>query len=173
MRSPGKALFTLLLALATASLSMSLAADNNPALWKHQVTGDFFFFFAHLKSGLETGQFLISGEEDLAAGLENNKHLFAGEEWNKIGFKEVRAVHFCSIMFNQEVFNINMEWSVLCPFKVVAYNMQKNPKQVTILMVKPSYMLEKDKTKQAREIGKKIDERIFKAITSGVRMEIP
>jgi uncharacterized protein (DUF302 family) len=66
-----------------------------------------------------------------------------------------------------------MEWSVRCPFKVVVYSMKKNPKQVTILMVRPSYLLEKDKTRQAKEIGKKIDERIFTAITAGVRMEIP
>ncbi len=173
MNSPRKSLFTWLLALAALSLSMSSVADDNPAFWRHQVTGDFDTVYAHLKSGLETGQFLISGEENLAAGLENNKHMFGKEDWNKIGFKEVKAVHFCSILFNQEVFNINMEWSVLCPFKVVVYNMKKDPKKVSILMVRPSYILEKDKTKQAKDIGKKIDDRIFGAITKSVRMEIP
>ncbi len=173
MKNPRKILFSWLLALMALSMSMSLVADDNPAFWRYQVTGDFDTVYAHLKSGLETGQFIISGEENLAAGLENNKLMFGKEDWNKIGFKEVKAVHFCSILFNQEVFNINMEWSVLCPFKVVAYNMKKDPKKVTILMVKPSYVLEKDKTKQAKEIGKKIDERIFSAITKSVRMEIP
>jgi uncharacterized protein (DUF302 family) len=153
--------------------AVPVLADGNPTLWKYKIKGDFAAVYSHMKSGLEAKQFILSGEEDLAAGLENNKHMFEGKDYNTIGFKDVRAVHFCSIMFNQEVFNIDMDWSVLCPFKVVAYTMKKDPQTVNIVMVRPSYVLSKDKNKKAKEIGKKIDERVFGAITAGVKMEIP
>ena len=53
-------------------------------------------------------------------------------------------------------------------FKLVAYSMKKTPKDVTIVIQRPSYALDKDPHPRAREIGKKVDERIMSAIKEGV-----
>jgi hypothetical protein len=67
-------------------------------------------------------------------------------------------------VFNQEVFNADLDWSILCPFKLVAYTTKKDPKSVTIIMVRPTYLLERDTNKKAKEVGKKIEDRIVTAI---------
>ena len=146
---------------------VSRAADN-PALWKYQVKGDFAAVLNQLKNGLAAGQFILTGEENLSKGLENNKHLFPEGKWNTIGFEHVTALHFCSLVFNQEVFNINMDWSVLCPFKVVVYNMKQTPTNVTIVLPRPTYLLAQDPNPRAAEIGKKIEDRIISAIKDGL-----
>lgn len=143
-------------------------AAGSPAFWKYQVKGDFGEVLNHLRHGLAAGQFILTAEENLSKGLENNKHLFPAGQWNTIGFDNVTAVHFCSVVFNQEVFNINIDWSILCPFKVVAYTMKQAPKDVTIIMLRPTYLLERDPNKRAREIGGKIEDRIINAIKEGL-----
>ena len=158
----------LCLAVVVSGMIAPAHAAENPALWQYQVKGDFATVLTHLKHGLEAGQFIITAEENLSKGLENNKHLFAEGKWNTIGFDNVTAVHFCSVVFNQEVFNINMDWSVLCPFKVVAYSMKKSPNNVTIVTLRPTYLLAKDPHPKAKEIGKKIEERIVSAIKEGL-----
>lgn len=162
----------LIVVFPLAGLPIAQAADN-PALWKHRVQGEFDTVLANLKSGLETAQFLISGEEDLAKGLENNKHLLGGDlKWNTIGFDRDR-VHFCSIVFNHEVFNIDMDWSVLCPFKVVAYTMKEAPRTVHLVLVRPTYLLRNDRHRKARDVGQRIEDRIVNAIRSGTGLELP
>ena len=156
-----------LLAVMFGLAGVARAADN-PAFWKFQAKGDFAPVLTDLKNGLQAAQFIITAEEHLSKGLENSKHLFPDGKWNTIGFDNVTAVHFCSLVFNQEVFNINMDWSVLCPFKLVVYTMKKAPKDVTIIIQRPSFALEKDSHPRAKEIGKKIDERIMTAIKEGV-----
>ncbi len=165
-----KAILATVLAVLFALLGFTgtARAADNPAFWKFQAKGEFAGVLGNLKDGLEAAQFIITAEENLSKGLENNKHLFPGGKWNSIGFDNVTAVHFCSVVFNQEVFNINMDWSVLCPFKLVAYSMKKTPKEVTIVIQRPSYALDKDPHPRAKEIGKKIDERIMSAIKEGV-----
>jgi uncharacterized protein (DUF302 family) len=157
-----------LVGLAVAGLSAGARAADNPAFWKHQAKGDFAKVVAHVKQGLEAAQFQITQEENLSKGLENNKHLFPAGKWNSIGFDNVTAVHFCSVVFNQEAFNIELDWSILCPFKLVAYTTKKAPKDVNLVMIKPTYVMEKDKHAKAREIGKKIEERIVAAIQEGL-----
>jgi uncharacterized protein (DUF302 family) len=76
----------------------------------------------------------------------------------------VRAIHFCSLVFNQEVFNVDLDWSVLCPFKLVAYTTKKEPQNVTIVMVRPTYLLAKDSNKKAAAVGKRIEDRIITAL---------
>jgi len=159
---------TCFLAFAGGLLPCSALAAENPALWKFQVKGDFNTVLPNLKSALEAKQFMITGEENLSKGLENNKQVFGETKWNTIGFQNVTAVHFCSLAFNHEVFNINMEWSVLCPFKVVVYNMKSKPDQIMVLLTRPSYLLAKDSHPKAKAIGKKIDERIESAIKEGI-----
>ncbi len=121
-----------------------------------------------MKLGLEAAQFQITTEENLSRGLENNKHLFPEGAWNTIGFDNVTSVHFCSIVFNQEAFNIELDWSILCPFKLVAYTTKKAPKDVTIVLVKPTYILEKDTNKKARDVAQRIENRIVNAIKEGL-----
>jgi uncharacterized protein (DUF302 family) len=94
--------------------------------------------------------------------------VFPAGKWNTIGFDHVTAVHFCSVVFNQEVFNINLDWSVLCPFKVVAYTTKKAPDEVNLVMVKPTYILAKDTHKQATAVGQRIEKRIVQAIMDGL-----
>ncbi|HJX16862.1 MAG TPA: hypothetical protein VJ437_01565 [Acidiferrobacterales bacterium] len=158
----------LCIAVVISGMAAPAHAAENPALWKHQVKGDFATVLTHLKHGLEAGQFIITAEENLSKGLENNKHLFPAGKWNSIGFDNVTAVHFCSVVFNQEVFNINMDWSVLCPFKVVAYSMKKSPNSVTIVTLRPTYLLAQDLHPKAKEIGKKIEDRIVSAVKEGL-----
>lgn len=152
----------LALLLITAPLA-AIAADI-PSLWKHQTKGNFDQVVEKIKRGLSVGQFQITAEENLSKGLENNKHMFPPGKWNTIGFDNVRAIHFCSVVFNQEVFNIDLDWSVLCPFKLVAYTTKKAPQNVTVIMVRPTYLLAKDPNKKAAEIGKKIEERIIASL---------
>jgi uncharacterized protein (DUF302 family) len=146
---------------------LAVRAAENPAFWKHEVKGEFAPVLANLKTSLEAKQFLITGEENLAKGLENNKQVFGADKWNTIGFKDVTAVHFCSLVFNQEVFNLNMDWSILCPFKVTAYTMKNKPGVVTVITVRPSYLLAKDTHPKAKEIGRKIERRIIEALREG------
>jgi uncharacterized protein (DUF302 family) len=157
-----------LLVLNLLVTTTSAQAAENPALWKYHVKGDFATVLTNLKSGLETAQFVITGEENLSKGLENNKDVFGADKWNTIGFANVTAVHFCSLVFNQEVININMDWSVLCPFKAVVYSMKAAPQEVTIITVRPSYLLKNDSHAKAKEIGQRMDKRISDAIKSGV-----
>lgn len=161
-------LLSLALALALASGTAVQAADN-PALWKYQVKGDFNAVLASLKSGLEAKQFQITAEENMSKGLENNKAIFGKDKWNTIGFKNVTVVHFCSMVFNQEVYNLNMDLAILCPFKAVVYNMKAKPDQITIMTIRPSYLVEKDPFKKSAEVGKKIEERIIATIKESVQ----
>ena len=166
-------LFLLCFALAVSLVNTPAVADKAPAFWKMNTTGDFDTVVSNLKSGLEAAQFLLTDEEDLAKGLENNKHMLGGEyKWNTIGFKRVTAVHFCSVVFNHEAFNIDMDLSVLCPFKVVAYSMKESPNTVTIITVKPTHLV-KGGSYKAKKLGKKIEKRILDAIKAGVKQEIP
>lgn len=158
----------LLAAALAAFLAMPAAATDNPAFWKTQIQGDFNEVLNNLRQGLMAAQFQITQEENLSKGLENNKHLFPAGKWNTIGFDNVTAIHFCSIVFNQEVFNIDLEWSILCPFKLVVYNTRMAPREVTILMVRPTYLLARDPNKKAGEVGRKIEDRIIAAIQDGL-----
>ncbi len=162
------ALLLCFLFVAWAGPNAAARAADNPAVWKYQVKGDFDTVLAHVKTGLEAKQFQISGEENLSKGLENNKAVLGEDKWNTIGFQNATAVHFCSLVFNREVFNLNMDWSVLCPFKVVVYNMKKHPDQITVIFTRPSYLLAKDPHKKAREVGHKIENRIIEAIKEGL-----
>jgi uncharacterized protein (DUF302 family) len=155
------------LTLVAAGAAAARAAEN-PAFWKYQVKGSFSEVLTNVKQGLEAGQFQITAEENLSKGLENNKHLFPEGKWNTIGFDNVTAVHFCSVVFNQEAFNITLDWSILCPFKLVAYTTRKAPKDVTLVLVRPTYILAKDTNKQAGETGRKIEDRIIGAIKEGL-----
>ncbi len=151
-----------------AGLSAPGYAAENPALWKYQVKGDFDTVLASLKTGLEVRQFQITGEENMSKGLENNKKVFGEDKWNTIGFQNVTVVHFCSTVFNQEVYNLSMDLAILCPFKAVVYNMKAKPDQITIMTTRPTYLVAKGDRK-AREAGKKIENRIVTAIKESVQ----
>ena len=155
------------LALMLGAGTAAYAADN-PAVWKHEVKGDFNAVLASLKSGLEAKQFQITAEENMSKGLENNKKVFGEDKWNTIGFKNVSVVHFCSLVFNHEVYNLNLEWAILCPFKAVVFSMKAKPEQITILTTRPTYLMAKDPHPKAREVGKKIEDRIVSAIKESV-----
>ncbi|MDA8259221.1 MAG: DUF302 domain-containing protein [Betaproteobacteria bacterium] len=150
-----------------ALFPLAVQAAENPAFWKHQVKGEFATVLANLKAGLEARQFTITGEENLAKGLENNKQVFGADKWNTIGFQDATSVHFCSLVLNQEVFNLNMDWSILCPFKVTAYTMKNKPGVVTLITVRPSYLLARDPHPKAKEIGRKIERQIIEALREG------
>jgi uncharacterized protein (DUF302 family) len=162
------------LAVALLLAAPPVQASDSPALWRYQTKGEFDAVLNNLKSGLERAQFLISGEEDLAKGLENNRHLLGGDlRWNVIGFERVTAVHFCSILFNHEVFNTDLDWSVLCPFKVVAYNLKESPNVVHIVTVRPTHLVKDERNKNMRELGTKVERRIVEAIKTGIALEPP
>lgn len=163
-----KVLVSLALALMMLGAGTAAYAADNPAVWKYQVKGDFNTVLASLKSGLEARQFQITGEENMSKGLENNKKVFGEDKWNTTGFQNVTVVHFCSMVFNYEVYNLNMDWAILCPFKAVVYNMKAKPDQVTILTTRPTYLMAKDPHKKAKEVGKKIEDRIVTAIKESV-----
>ena len=110
-----KVLVSLALALTMLGAGTAAYAADNPALWKHQVKGDFNTVLASLKSGLEARQFQITGEENMSKGLENNKKIFGEDKWNTIGFENITVVHFCSLVFNHEVYNLNMDWAIPVP----------------------------------------------------------
>lgn len=163
----GPGLLALMLAGISAFAAPAFAAGN-PAFLKLQAKGDFDAVLSSVKTALEAKQFMITGEEDLAKGLENNKEVFGEDKWNTIGFQRATAVHFCSLTFNQEVFNQDMNWSVLCPFKAVLYNMKASPNDIHVVMVKPSYLLARDPHKKAGAIGRKIEARILDALKEGI-----
>lgn len=152
------------MAVVVALVPLTAGAADNPAFLKYQIKGEFAQVLDHLKAGLESKQFLITGEENLAKGLENNKQIFGADKWNTIGFKEATAVHFCSLVFNQEVFNLTMDWSILCPFKLTAYTMKKQPGVVNVVTLRPTYLLARDPHPKAGEIGRKIESRIVEAL---------
>ena len=158
----------ILLFLFITLVPSSSYAQGNPALWKYQTQGHFDAVLEDLKTGLEAAQFTITSEENLSKALARNRHVFGEDKWNTIGFQNATAVHFCSLVLNQEVFNITMDWSILCPFKVVAYSMQAKPDEVTIVLMRPTYLLEKDPHPKGREVGKRIEKRIIDAITESV-----
>lgn len=145
-----------------------LLGAENPAFMKFQAKGDFATVLSNVKQALETAQFVISAEENLSKGLEKNKQLFPEGAWNSIGFDNVTAVHFCSLVFNQEVFNINMDWTILCPYKLSIYSMKKAPQDITVVMQRPSFQLAQDPHPKAKEIGKKMEDRIVNAIKDGL-----
>ncbi len=155
------------LTILAALFPLTVRAADNPAFWKYQVKGEFATVLANLKTSLEARQFNITGEENLAKGLENNKQIFGADKWNTIGFKDATTVHFCSLELNQEVFNINMDWSILCPFKISVYTMKNKPGVVTIITTRPTYLLAKDPHPKAMEIGRKIEKRIIEALHEG------
>ncbi len=142
-------------------------AADNPALWKHHVKGDYAKVLQGVKAGLEEKQFQILGEENLSRGLENNRQVFGEDKWNTIGFQNVTAVHFCSLTFNQQVFNMSMDWAILCPFKVVVFNMKANPDNVTVMTTRPTWLLARDNHKKAAEVARNIENRITAAIKEG------
>jgi len=162
------ALLTLAI-ISFAGLSAPGYAAGNPALWKHQVKGDFNTVLADLKSGLEAKQFQITGEENMSKGLENNKKVFGEDKWNTIGFQNVTVVHFCSMVHNQKMYNLSMDLAILCPYKAVVYNMKAKPDQITILTTRLGYLVAKDPNKKAREHGKEMEDHIVAAIKESVR----
>jgi len=152
--------------LATPASSADGAC--NPALWKIQVKDDYAALLEDVKSGLEAQGFNIVSESNLAGALATNREVLGMDKWNTIGFNEARAVQFCSLLFNQEVLNLNMDYSVLCPFKVVLYTMKANPDMVTILMVRPTYLLAHYDDPSASAVGKKIEDRIIEAVMNAM-----
>lgn len=136
VRRAGRALLVVSIFL-TVLLGMSAptCADDNPAVWKREVKERYDVLLEDVKSTLEAYQFTIVSEDDLAKALAKNRHIFGEGKWNTIGFQEATAVNFCSLVFNQQVFNLNMDYSILCPFKVVLYSMEKSPDTVTIIML--------------------------------------
>lgn len=157
-------LFLLWALLFTVGAWAPARAADNPALWRHYAKGEFGNVIKGLKTSLQAAQFQITAEEHLSKGLEKNKDLFPKDQWNTIGFDNVAAIHFCSVVFNQEVFNIDLDWSILCPFKLVAYTTKAAPKDVTIVIVRPTYIMAPDKHKKAADVAKRIEERIITAI---------
>ena len=168
MKTMLKSAFLTSALIGFASLSAPGYSAENSALWKHRVKGDFNTVLTNLKAGLEAKQFQITAEENMSKGLENNKKVFGEDKWNTIGFQNVTVVHFCSIVFNQEVYNLNMDLAILCPFKAVVYNMKAKPDQITILTTRPSYLVAKGTDKKAKEVSKKIEDRIVAAIKESV-----
>ena len=162
-------IFRALLAALLLGAGTLAQGGENPALWKHQVKGDFATVLADLKSGLEARQFQISAEENMSKGLENNIAVFGEDKWNTIGFDNVTVVHFCSLVFNHEVYNLNMDLAILCPFKAVVYDMKAEPGKVNLLMVRPAYLVGNDPDPKAREVGKQIEKDILSAIEAAVR----
>lgn len=159
-------LFALTLGLTAGQV---VASDTgNPALWKHHVAGNFEEVLDSIRHGLETEQFTISDEQDLSGALERNKETLGEDRWNTIGFDQVRAVHFCSLLFNQRAFNTNIDLSILCPFKLVAYTMKAAPREVTVITVRPSYLVQHDPEARSRELGQQMEERIIRAIKTGL-----
>lgn len=150
-----------------AVLSGAAPGAENPALWKASASGDHARILAGIKAALEAHQFQILGEDNLSRGLENNLEIFGAERWNTIGFGQVTALHFCSLTFNQQVFNINMDWSILCPFKVVVFNMKRDPARIQLILLRPSWILARDPHPQAKRIGRLIESRIVEALREG------
>jgi len=143
---------------------VAAGSDCNPAIWKRVVKDNYAALLEDVKSNLEVHQFTIVGEHDLAKALATNREVLGKDEWNTVGFSEATALHFCSLVFNKEVFNKNMDYSILCPFKVVLYSMEDSPEMVTVIMVRPTYLLAHYNDPTAYEVGRKIESRILSAI---------
>ena len=159
---------TLTVAVLLGGMPGAAWAEDDPAIWKMQVKDNYAALLEDVKTGLEAEQFSILSESNLAGALAMNRDVLGKDKWNTIGFDEARAVTFCSLVFNQEVLNLDMDYSILCPFKIVLYSMKSEPEVVTILMVRPTYLLAHHKDPGAQEIGQKIEDRIVKAITGAV-----
>lgn len=155
------------LAVSLALVAAPARSAENPALWKASVRGDHARVLAAVRAGLEAHQFQILGEDNLSRGLENNLEIFGAQRWNTIGFGNVTAVHFCSLAFNQQVFNINMDWAILCPFKVVVFNMKATPDRIELMLLRPGWILSADPHPDARRIGALIEQRIVEALKEG------
>jgi uncharacterized protein (DUF302 family) len=149
-------------------MSAPTRANDNPALWKREVKARYDVLLEDVKSALEAYQFTIVSEQDLAKALAKNRHVFGEGKWNTIGFQEATVVNFCSLVFNQQVFNLSMDYSILCPFKVVLYSMEKSPDSVTIIMVRPTYLLAHFPDPSAQEVAKRIEDRIVAALTEAL-----
>lgn len=158
---------TLLIASLISGLGMA-SDTRNPAFWKHHVTGDYQEVLNAVKHGLETLQFTITDEQDLSGALERNKDMLGEDRWNTIGFDRITAVHFCSLLFNQQAFNTDIDLSILCPFKLVVYSMKDAPQKVTVITLRPSYLVQNESKAKARELGQEMEDRIVKAIKSGM-----
>ena len=163
-----------LVLLAAVALCLTLAlpvcgqdSTANPALWKLTVAGEHARVLEGVKTSLEAAQFQILGEDNLSRGLEYNKEIFGADKWNTIGFGNVTAVHFCSLTFNQQVFNMDMDWSILCPFKVVVFSMKAQPDRVHLLFIRPTWILGRDPHPEAKRIGEMIEHRIISALREG------
>jgi uncharacterized protein (DUF302 family) len=167
----GAAFAAVILLTGPAYAGEGKPCDTNPAIWKMEVKDNYAALLEDVKSGLEAQQFTIISESNLAGALAMNREILGMEKWNTIGFSEARAVHFCSLLFNQEVLNLNMDYSILCPFKIVLYSMQDKPDMVTILMVRPTYLLAHFKDPSANAIGQKIEDRIIEAIKNAMPHE--
>jgi uncharacterized protein (DUF302 family) len=167
-RGVGTLLAALPLLAVVLGSSVAVQADENPAVWKREVKGHFDVVLEDVKSALEASQFTISSEHDLARALARNRDIFGEGEWNTIGYREATAVSFCSLVFNQQVFNLNMDYSILCPFKVVLYSMDEAPDVVTIITVRPTYLLAHFPDPGAKKIAEKIERRILGALTEAI-----
>lgn len=167
----GKLWTALSLLVVLLGSSVAVQADENPAVWKREVKGRYDVVLEEVKFALEASQFTIVSEDNLARALAKNRDIFGEDEWNKIGFREATAVNFCSLVFNQQVFNLNMDYSILCPFKVVLYTMDKTPDEVTIITVRPTYLLAHFPDPNAEEMANKIEHRIVEALTEAVSSE--
>jgi uncharacterized protein (DUF302 family) len=170
-RGVGTLLAALPLLAVVLGSSVAVQADENPAVWKREVKGRYDVVLEEVKFALEASQFTIVSEDNLARALAKNRDIFGEDEWNKIGFREATAVNFCSLVFNQQVFNLNMDYSILCPFKVVLYTMDKTPDEVTIITVRPTYLLAHFPDPNAEEMANKIEHRIVEALTEAVSSE--
>jgi uncharacterized protein (DUF302 family) len=161
---------SLLLAILLGS-SVAIQADENPSVWKREVKGRYDVVLEDVKSALEANQFTIVSEDNLARALAKNRDIFGEGKWNTIGFREATAVNFCSVVFNQQVFNLNMDYSILCPFKVVLYSMDKTPDMVTIITVRPTYLLAHFPDPSAEQLANKIENRITAALTEAIHSD--
>jgi uncharacterized protein (DUF302 family) len=159
---------TVMIAVLLGGVPRTGWTEDDPAIWKMRVEDNYAALLEDVKTGLEAAQFSILSESNLAGALAMNRDVLGNDQWNTIGFDEARAVTFCSLVFNKEVLNLDMDYSILCPFKIVLYSMKSEPEVVTILMVRPTYLLAHHKDPGAKAIGQKIEERIVKAITAAV-----
>ncbi|KAA3627817.1 MAG: DUF302 domain-containing protein [Proteobacteria bacterium] len=157
------------LLIASLMSGLGTAADTrNPALWKHHTTGDFAEVLDAIKFGLETHQFTITSEQNLSGALERNKEALGEMRWNTIGFDHVQAVHFCSLLFNLDAINTDIDLAVLCPFKLVAYTTRAAPRKVTVITIRPSYLVQHEPSAKAKELGEQMEQRIISAIKAGM-----
>lgn len=153
--------------LCLAAVPASATDTKNPAFWKHHVTGDYAETLDSLRTGLEAHQFTITGENDLSGALERNKEALGMDKWNTIGFENVRAISFCSVLFNLNSINTDIDLAILCPFKLVIYNTRQAPREITVITVRPSYLVQHESSAKAKEMGEQMEQRIITAIKAG------